>query len=175
VDSISIALIAGNSLHHASVRRLRMLQDLLTALIVILVVVFASVAALDFVVGLTSLCVSKPAPAPDEQLFAPTADPESPVIVIVPDPWMLALEEAVVVPNPQTSWSQSQPVLCLPPAREVKEVERKSRPKAKAQPELHKLSSVQLRSVCAAKGIAWRNVAGGKHLTKAQMIERLSA
>ncbi len=149
-----------------------MLQDLLTASIVILVVVFASIAALDFVVGLTSLGVSRPVLEPDEQFFA---QPETRATAPVPDPWMLELEEAVVVPKSQTSWTQWKPVLGLPPAREVEEVERKSRPKAKAQPELHKLSSVQLRSVCAAKGIAWRNVAGGKHLTKAQMIERLTA
>jgi len=111
------------------------------------------------------------------QLFTQSVEPVTRVIAVVPDPWLLALEEAVVVPNrkSQTSWTQWKPVLCLPPAREVKEVERKSRPKAKAQPDLHKLSSVQLRSVCSQRGIAWRNVAGGKHLTKAQMIERLTA
>jgi len=51
------------------------------------------------------------------------AQPE-PEIAVVPDPWMLELEEAVVVPKSQTSWTQRQMVLCLPPAQEVKEVER---------------------------------------------------
>jgi len=105
------------------------MQVFLTDLVVAIVIAFSAIVCVNFVIGLTSLSVSQAVPAPDEQLLA---QPETRAIAPVPAPWMLELEEAIVVPKSQTSWTQRQMVLCLPPAREVKAVERKSRPKAKA-------------------------------------------
>ncbi len=42
-------------------------------------------------------------------------------------------------------------------------------------PRLADVSSVELRKECAAHGVRWRNASQGKHLTKAEMIERLAA
>ncbi|MBD1918884.1 MULTISPECIES: hypothetical protein [Cyanophyceae] len=41
-------------------------------------------------------------------------------------------------------------------------------------PAYAKMTSVQLRKECSRRGIAWRGVREGKHLTKPQMIEALS-
>ena len=136
-----------------------MLQEILTDLVVAIVIVFSAIVVIDFVVGLANLGVPKTVPSQDEQLFVKPVEQDSHAPVPVPDPWL----ETVVVPKvQQTSWSQWKPVLCLPLARVDK-------------PDYSKFTAVQLRGICAAKGVAWRNAHCGKHLTKAQMIARLTA
>lgn len=79
---------------------------------------------------------------------------------LIPDPWLLPLDVLVFLKQLQQSPHQPIPKLLLLPA-------------AKKQLDYSTLNSVTLRSLCSEKGIKWRGVRGGKHLTKQQMIEQL--
>lgn len=43
------------------------------------------------------------------------------------------------------------------------------------EPDYSQLTSHQLRKVCSKAGVKWRNVKGGRHLSKSEMIIRLEA
>ena len=85
----------------------------------------------------------------------------------LPDPWLLPLDIAAFSTRSPSAWlcvpltkQPPQKLLLLPPAKE--------------HSVYSKMNSVTLRSHCSKKGIKWRGVRGGKHLTKPEMIERFT-
>jgi hypothetical protein len=102
----------------------------------------------------------------DTEVLPPLESPDFPPLP-VSDPWDL--------PTQQTSHRRQwvvrhfSPILALPPATEPK-------PETEPETELTDLDSHQLRKLCTAAGVHWRNARGkNKHMTKAAMIANLKA
>lgn len=130
-----------------------MFGDFLNILAASVVLVFAIVAVIDFTIGLVHLWKSV---APNLQIEKqPIAD-------------SLMVENCADVPKTKKcldTWVKQDQLICSTPL--VLEVV--------DRPDLAHLTAVQLRRLCAAQGVKWRNVSQGKHLTKSEMIERLAA
>lgn len=98
--------------------------------------------------------------AVDTEVLPPLESPDFPPLP-VSDPWDLPTEQA---PR-RRQWviKHFSPVLTLPPSKE-------------SETELADLDSEQLRKLCTAAGINWRNARGkNKHMPKAVMIASLKA
>ncbi len=82
---------------------------------------------------------------------------------VVADPWSVEVELTTKPCCCHTAAIATPLQLLLPPALEVVE-----------QPDLATLPSSQLRKLCSERGIKWRGVHGGKHLSKPDMVAALS-
>ncbi len=83
-----------------------------------------------------------------------------------PVPRLLLLPPAIVA---------LQPVMDTRPSK-AKPKQERTQAQTTAPAALVLLSAMQLRQQCSASGIQWRNARGkGKHLTKQEMIDRLTA
>ncbi|MGL4618933.1 hypothetical protein [Chroococcidiopsis sp.] len=164
-----------------------MLQDFLTVAIEIIAVGFALVMAIEFVQGIARRIQESQQPA------APALQKESvpPQIAAEPmleDPWLTTLTPSVTEKTAIAIAPLALRLLLLPPAivalqpmmdiRPSKAKPKKKRTQAQttAPAALALLSAVQLRQHCSARGVQWRNARGkGRHLTKQEMIDRLTA
>ena len=95
----------------------------------------------------------------EPEIKSSSVDTNSKVDQPLSDPWLLPFN-VVVLPKRSHQPQQLAPkLLLLPPAKD--------------RQNYSSLNSTKLRSLCSEKGIRWRGVRQGKHLTKAQMIDRL--
>lgn len=143
-----------------------MLQDFLAVLFQVVAIVAIAIFTIDFCSMLRECWQQAALPA---QPIEPTSqlDPEvsRDPIATIPVPKLSLLPEGIVA---------LQPVMDTIPS---KAKPKKRRTQIEVAPAaLTRLSAVQLRQQCSASGIQWRNARGkGKHLTKQEMIDRLTA
>lgn len=93
----------------------------------------------------------------------------------VSDPWESEVEQNNIV-SLKLEVRHFSPVLALPPAPEVANKVRsaKARSAGAAAVDYRGIKAEQLRKECTKRGIEWRGVKGGKHLSKSEMIARLT-
>lgn len=102
---------------------------------------------------LFATCIIKAALREEKQASARVYFPESsPKPAPLPDPWLLPLDTTTLFVPSSLPW-----------------------PTVKKPSNYTALKTANLRKLCSEKGIKWRGVRNGKHLTKTQMVERLTA
>lgn len=98
----------------------------------------------------------------------------------IPDPWEVVEVEPVATTIEPVAALHVQPTYLrlLPPAQMEKQPEQKpvkARKQAKKQPQVKKYAPAELRKLCQANSIKWRNAKGkNKHLSTAEMREQLT-
>jgi hypothetical protein len=165
-----------------------MLQDFLTAAIEIIAIGFAFVMTIDFVQGIAQRIQESQQPA-TPALQKESVPPQIAAEPMLEDPWLTTLKPSVTQNKIAIAIAPPAPrLLLLPPAivalqpvmdiRQSKAKPKKKRTQAQttAPAALALLSAVQLRQQCSKSGVQWRNARGkGRHLTKQEMIARLTA
>ena len=96
---------------------------------------------------------------PETEIKTSSVDTNSEADQFLTDPWFSPIDD-VALPRRLPHSQQPKPKLFLLPP-------------AKKRLNHFSLNSTELRALCSEKGIKWRGVRGGKHLTKTQMIDRL--
>lgn len=112
---------------------------------------------------------------------------------LVEDPWLTELAANTISNQENPRATTTHPTKLLPPVKLDLQQNVKASSQKKAKPItnkravtktqttavvpacLTKMTVAQLRSLCIERNIKWRNARGGKHLTKIEMLERLSA
>jgi len=164
-----------------------MLQDFLTAAIEIIAVGFAFVMTINFVQGIAQRIQESQQPAA-LALQKESVPPQIAAESMLEDPWLTTFTPSVTEKTAIAIAPLAPCLLLLPPAivalqpaintRPSKAKPKKKRTQAQttAPAALALLSAVQLRQQCSKSGVQWRNARGkGRHLTKQEMIDQLSA
>lgn len=137
------------------------MQDLLTVLIQTVAIAAIAIFALDLY-GCLFDCWEHAALTPQPMLM--------------PEPGLTAPGGAAPVPIATTPDPTLQPVMDTKPSKAKPKKEWAIAQVEAAPSALIEMTAMRLRKLCTERGVQWRNARGkGRHLTKQEMIDRLTA